>query len=177
MSNLLLCKFRGLYITNQSLVTLDDLHSRFIIGKELNVHPSTTTFYSTSISRPFTNSNRTATGPDGIPYWIWKDYAEIFTPVVETIWNMSLANQYWPTRWKVANISPLGRIDIPTEYPDLRGINVTPIIARTFERTVYQTFNKNNLEGYLNVSQFAYRTGGIVVFMPCSKCSIFFLLL
>ena len=34
MSNLLLCKFRGLYITNQSLVTLDDLHSRFIIGKE-----------------------------------------------------------------------------------------------------------------------------------------------
>jgi hypothetical protein len=41
--------------------------------------------------------NRTATGPDGIPYWIWKDYAEIFTPVVETIWNMSLANQYWPT--------------------------------------------------------------------------------
>jgi hypothetical protein len=34
MSNLLLCKFRGLYIPNQSLVTLDDLHSRFIIGKE-----------------------------------------------------------------------------------------------------------------------------------------------
>ena len=36
---------------------------------------------------------------------------------------------------------------------------MTPVIARTFERTVYQTFNKNNLEGYLNVSQFAYRTG------------------
>jgi hypothetical protein len=36
---------------------------------------------------------------------------------------------------------------------------VTPVIARTFERTVYQTFNKNNLEGYLNDSQFAYRTG------------------
>ena len=36
---------------------------------------------------------------------------------------------------------------------------MTPVIARTFERTVYQTFNKNNLEGYLNDSQFAYRTG------------------
>ena len=58
---------------------------------------------------------------------------------------------------------PLARIDIPTEHPDLRGINVTPIIARTFERTVYQTFNKNNLEGYLNVSQFAYRTGVMLV--------------
>jgi hypothetical protein len=31
MSNLL--KFRGLYITNKSLVTQDDLRSRFIIGK------------------------------------------------------------------------------------------------------------------------------------------------
>ena len=27
MSNLVLCKFSGLYITNQSLVTLDDLHT------------------------------------------------------------------------------------------------------------------------------------------------------
>jgi hypothetical protein len=34
IGNLLLCKFRGLYITNQSLVALDDFHSRFIIGKE-----------------------------------------------------------------------------------------------------------------------------------------------
>ena len=76
---------------------------------------------------------------------------------------MSLANQYWPTRWKVANISPLAKIDIPTEYPDFRGINVTPVIARTSERTENQTFNKNNLGGYLNVSQFAYRMGGSCV--------------
>ena len=34
MSNILLCKFTGLYITELSLVMLDDLHSRLIIGKE-----------------------------------------------------------------------------------------------------------------------------------------------
>ncbi|CAB4035016.1 Hypothetical predicted protein, partial [Paramuricea clavata] len=72
--------------------------------------------------------------------------------------DMSLANQYWLNRCKVANISPLAKIDIRTEYPDFRGINVTPVVVRTFEITLYRTLNKSNLEGYLNVSQFAYRT-------------------
>ena len=80
------------------------------------------------------------------------------------------------TRWKVAN-SPLAKIDIPTEYPDFRGVNVTPVIARTFEITVYQTFNKNNLEGYLNVAQFAYRTGAssCVIALPLLKMQHIFL--
>ena len=28
------------------------------------------------------NIKRTATGPDLIPYWIWKDHAEVFAPVI-----------------------------------------------------------------------------------------------
>lgn len=36
-------------------------------------------------------TKRTATGPDGIPFWTWKDYAEIFTPVIENLWNLSVA--------------------------------------------------------------------------------------
>ena len=32
---------------------------------------------------------RTATGPDGIPFWVWKDYAAIFTSVTGTLWNKS----------------------------------------------------------------------------------------
>ena len=42
-------------------------------------------------------------------------------------------------------------------------LNVTPVIARTFERTVYNIFNKRCLEEYLNNSQFAYRSGGSCV--------------
>ena len=33
------------------------------------------------------NAKRTATGPDEIPFWIWKDYAVVFAPVITTIWN------------------------------------------------------------------------------------------
>ena len=41
-----------------------------------------------------------------------------------------------------------------------RMISVTPVIARTFERTVYYTFSKQNFEQYIKNDQFAYRTGG-----------------
>ncbi|PFX12862.1 hypothetical protein AWC38_SpisGene23110 [Stylophora pistillata] len=105
-----------------------------------------------------TRRKRTATGPDGIPFWIWKDYAEIFTPVIENLLNMSLARQIWPSRWKEANINPLPKVETPVEYADFRGNNVIPVIARTFERTVYNIFNKRRLEQHLNHSQFAYRS-------------------
>ena len=75
---------------------------------------------------------RTATGPDGIPFWVWKEHAAIFIPVVEMLWNKSMAHQSWPQRWKEANINPLEKVDIPSEYADYRGINVTPVIARAF---------------------------------------------
>ena len=29
-----------------------------------------------------TKFKRTATGPDDIPFWVWKDYAELLTTVV-----------------------------------------------------------------------------------------------
>ena len=53
-------------------------------------------------------------------------------------------------RWKEANINPLAKVDIPSEYADYRGTNVTPVIARAFERTVYCTFNKNCLENFIS---------------------------
>ena len=88
---------------------------------------------------------RTATRPDGIPFWVWKDYAAIFTSVIGTLWNKSLAQQKWPSRWKEANINPLAKMNIPSEYADFRGINVTPVIARCFERTVHYIFNNIEL--------------------------------
>ena len=73
-------------------------------------------------------TKRTATGPDGTPFWVWKDYAAIFTSVIGALWNKSLAQQKWPSRWKEANINPFAKVNIPSEYADFRGINVTPVL-------------------------------------------------
>ncbi|XP_015763833.1 PREDICTED: uncharacterized protein LOC107342835 [Acropora digitifera] len=79
---------------------------------------------------------KTATGPDQIPYWVWKDQAEIFTPIITRLWNLSLATHQWPRSWKRANINPLPKVDVPVERGDFRGINVTPVIARALEKAV-----------------------------------------
>ena len=56
---------------------------------------------------------KTATGPDDIPFWVWKDQAEIFTPIICKIWNLSLKFSTWPSSWKRAHVTPLPKVDVP----------------------------------------------------------------
>ena len=111
--------------------------------------------------RPFwkslSNIKRTATGPDGIPFWVWKEHAEILTPIISHIWNLSLRTHTWPMSWKRPNINPIPKVDIPKE---VGGINITPVIARAFEKVVYNTFVKEAVEENLSTTQFAYRESG-----------------
>ncbi|CAB4011545.1 Hypothetical predicted protein [Paramuricea clavata] len=86
---------------------------------------------------------RTArTGPDYIPYWVWSDHAEILTEDITNVWNLSLSSHTCPDSWKRANINPLAKVDLPKENGNFRGINITPVIARTFEKLVYNSQNK-----------------------------------
>ena len=107
-----------------------------------------------------TKIKRTASGPDLIPFWVWRDHADIFSPIVCLIWNLSLASGIWPLAWKQANVKPLPKVDTPSTFSDYRGINITPIIARTFEKEVYRIYVKKSVEAHLNIDQFAYRSGG-----------------
>ena len=102
---------------------------------------------------------KTATGPDQIAYWVWKDQAEIFTPIITRLWNLSLATHQWPRSWKRANINPLPKVDVPVAREDFRGINVTPVIARALEKAVYKIYPQRPVEEQLLDSQFAYREG------------------
>ena len=103
---------------------------------------------------------RTATGPDSIPYAVWKDHAELLTPLLTNVWNLSLETHTWPRTWKRSNIDPLPKVEVPNENNDYRGINITSIIARAFEKTVLSVHAKKSFKQHLNVSQFAYRKGG-----------------
>ena len=106
-----------------------------------------------------TKLKRTATGPDDIPFWVWKDYAELLTTVKPQVWNLPLSTHSWMR----ANINPLPKIDpiIPNENSDrYRSINVTSVIARTFEKVVYHTHVKAVVEKNLSPTQFAYRQEG-----------------
>ena len=54
----------------------------------------------------------------------------------------------------------LPKVDIPKGKTDYRGINITPVIARAFEKSVYNIHAWDTVEQHLSSNQFAYRTGG-----------------
>ena len=98
---------------------------------------------------------KTANGPDGLPFWVWRDNCTTLAPVVTALWNKSLSSYTWPTAWKGANINPLPKVATPVQYSVFRGINVTPVKARCFERTVYHHYSKKVFEENLTVKQYA----------------------
>ena len=106
-----------------------------------------------------TKLKRTATGPDIILFWIWKDLAELLTPVITQVWNLLSSTHSWPGSWKRANINPLPHVDFPKTDSNYSGINVTPVIARAFEKVVYHTHARKAVEECLTPTQFAYRQG------------------
>ena len=84
----------------------------------------------TEVTLALSKIKKTASGPDNIPYWVWTDNALFLAPVVTFICNLSLCLYTWPVAWKEPNISPLPKVDTPSQHQDFRGINVTPVIAR-----------------------------------------------
>lgn len=49
---------------------------------------------------------KTATGPALLPFWVWRDHAEIFTPLICKILNLSQRFSTWPSSWKRADVTP-----------------------------------------------------------------------
>ena len=55
---------------------------------------------------------RTTSGPDDMPYWFWKTYAEILAPVMMRIFNTSLESGKIPNVWKRADVIPCSKENI-----------------------------------------------------------------
>ena len=84
-----------------------------------------------------------------------KEHTQLLTPAIFYVWNLSLATHSWSESWIRANISPFPKIEGPMENGDFRGISVTLMIARAFERAVYSTHVRRVLEDHLGSTQFA----------------------
>ena len=54
----------------------------------------------------------TSSGPDCLPFWFWRDYANYLAPVVTHIFNTSIREQIVPSLWKLANVVPIPKESI-----------------------------------------------------------------
>ena len=75
---------------------------------------------------------RTATGPDGPPFWFWKEYALELTPVITHILNVCVVSEQVPKIWKTANVRPIPKETNISALDQLRPISVTRLYNETF---------------------------------------------
>nr|XP_058973242.1 uncharacterized protein LOC131799545 [Pocillopora verrucosa] len=78
---------------------------------------------------------RKATGVDGVPEWLLKRFHEELAPVVHDIICASIVQSKYPTSYKHALVSPVPKVDNPTDIDDdFRQISVLPQVAKVLER-------------------------------------------
>ena len=98
-----------------------------------------------------------ATGPDNIPAWVLRNYANVLAPPLTAIFNNSLREGVLPMEWKMANVIPLPKTSPPVSIEkNIRPISLTPIAAKVFESIIMKWVNET-IEGEIDAKQF----GGI----------------
>ena len=79
-----------------------------------------------SVFKALLHVKSSATGPDDLPFWFWKEYALELTPAITHILNVPLVKQQIPITWKTAIVRPIPKetnistLD-PISYPESSG--------------------------------------------------------
>ena len=82
-----------------------------------------------------------SSGPDEVPNWMLKDYAEIVAMPVRIILNSSYLEQELPSIWKQANVTPLPKERPVTDVSKhLRPISLTATMSKIAEDFVVRRY-------------------------------------
>ena len=94
------------------------------------------------------NANK-AIGLDKIPSKVLKIDGDTLAPSLTAIFNQSLSTRIFPHYWKMARVFPVFKNSSKLDLNNYRPISVIPLIAKTFEKLVYDQLchylNTNNL--------------------------------
>jgi hypothetical protein len=102
---------------------------------------------------------RTSRGPSDIPDFVFREHWEVLAPLYLYVWNLSLSQGTFPQCYKRADIYPLPKVKNAKEVQQIRGISITSISARLFERIVHRKWISRNICMRGDPMQFAYKRG------------------
>lgn len=98
-------------------------------------------------------------GPDGIPAWLLRDFADILSPAITFIFNWSLSTSHVPACFKFANVTPIPKCSSPSVPSDFRPISLLPILSKVLEKIVARNWILPTLSAKSHASQYAYLPG------------------
>ena len=110
-----------------------------------------------SVFKALANVKRTATGPNDLPFWFWKEYAVELTPVITHILNVSLVSQQVPKIRKTTKVRPIPKETNISALDQLRPISVTDIIMRLFERLILDFELRKPVSCFIHSDQLPYK--------------------
>ena len=110
------------------------------------------------VEKHFQDLSKTAAGPCGIPFWVYKHSSKKLAYVVTLIFQECLVSQVFPSLFKRELITPLAKKKSPTSVQDYRPIAVTDILARVFERIILCRYMPNIMK-FCPLSQHGFRRG------------------
>ena len=94
-------------------------------------------------------------GPDRIPNWLLREYADLIAFPVCRILNASFKEQRLPRSWRLADVTPL-----PKKKPvqilkkDLRLISLTPCVSKVVEEFVVRDYIMPAVLNNLDMNQY-----------------------
>ncbi|KAI8515792.1 hypothetical protein Bbelb_066050 [Branchiostoma belcheri] len=77
-----------------------------------------------------------ASGPDDLPTWTLKHYAEDFAPVLTHLFNDSYEEGTVPSAWKAANVVPVPKSKGGNRPNEMRPVSLLPVAAKIMERCI-----------------------------------------
>jgi len=101
--------------------------------------------------------HRTSSGPGDIPYWVFNEFWDILAPPYNYVWNLSLKCGRYPQCYKNANLIPIPKTKFAVNAEQIRGISVTPISSRLFEKIIHQKYISPLIIARGDVNQFAFK--------------------
>ena len=108
----------------------------------INVNHNKFSFSSTSSSIVFSHLNKLcrskATGLNNISAKIIRECADLISVSLCDLFNKSLLSGIFPDDWKCARVTPLFKQGEASDLNNYRPISVIPVIAKVFERIVFE---------------------------------------
>jgi hypothetical protein len=105
---------------------------------------------------------RKSCGPDGIPFWVFKNWSTVLSPAITRIFNLSLRHGIVPSCFKVADVKPIPKCSNPSDVSSFRPISLLPLLSKVLEKIVRDRLILPHVRNKLDADQFAYvpRCGG-----------------
>jgi len=75
-------------------------------------------------------------GPDNLPNWILKEFADDLSPVTTHLFNASYHEGIVPAIWKSANVVPVPKSAGSSDVSNMRPVSLLPVMAKLLEKCI-----------------------------------------